>query len=197
MAVALWAEAGDYHSSGSTNSTFLVATTRHEEGPALMPADRAYIQSGTNRFSFLIPSGLKLVHSNYGNVSLVSQDYDCQIRFQIHTTEALPDDQLKPEWCWQKILREHPEASMLCVVPAVADSRRGLAFQISFPGPGGSPRRGHVAFIPGRTGVFQFELQSASTSFEASLHQFNTVLLTFRASDESGQLQVSPLSDKL
>ena len=61
----------------------VAAEMRHEEGPGLLPADRAYVIAGTNKFAFLIPPGLKLETWSQHLVALVTRDYSCQITFRL------------------------------------------------------------------------------------------------------------------
>jgi hypothetical protein len=179
-----------------TNALLLAAELRHEEGPGLLPADRAYIVAGTNKYSLLIPAGLKLETWNEGAVALVSRDYNCQITFRLR---LLPPEgtELSVDLCRARLLEEFPAARIIKSFSAFADSRQGTAFEVELPGPAGSWRHGQIAFIPSRAAVLEFSLSCVPEKFESSRQQLSTVMLTFRASDEKGQLHVSPLSDKL
>jgi len=54
-----------------------------------------------------------------------------------------------------------------------------------------------VGFIPLRAGLLEFSVDSSPRNLGPSLGEFNYVMLTFRASDENGQLAATPLSDRL
>lgn len=173
------------------------AEQRHEEGPGLLPADRAYIKAGTNKFAFLIPPGLKLETWSDGRVALVSRDYSRQITFRIAGPAQLEGVETGSDSWFERVIVEHPKANLLKAFSALADSRRGPAYEIAFVEPVGSVRRGLVAFIPSRVAMLEFSLVCSPEDFEAARQQFNTVMLTFRSSDPNGELHVSPLSDKL
>jgi len=174
----------------------LVAETRHEEGPGLLPADRAYIRAGTNKFAFLIPTGLKLENWGDGRVALVNRDYSRKITFRIVGPPEPGGIEADSESWFHKVTAEHPQAKLIKAFSAFADSCRGPAYEISFV-ESASVRRGQVAFIPCRVAVVEFSLVCGPEDFEAARQQLNTILLTLRSSDPNGELHISPLSDKL
>jgi len=173
------------------------AESRHEEGPGLLPADRAYVRAGTNQFAFLIPAGLKLETWSDGRVALVSRDYSRQIIFRLAGPPEPDGAELDSEAWSQKVMAQHPKANLVRTFSAFADSRRGPAYEIAFVESAGAVRRGLVAFIPSRVAMLEFSLICSPENFEAARQQFNTVMLTFRSSDPKGELHISPLSDKL
>jgi len=182
---------------GYTNPPPVSAQVMHEEGPGLLPADRAYVNIGADKFAFVVPSGFKLEPSTGRVVTMVSADYSCQISFRL--AGAVPGDEsaLSPESYSSKVLEDFSGAKIVRTFSAIADSRRGPAFEIQLPGPSGSSRQGRVAFIPSRAAMLEFSLVCTSEKFENACRQFSAVMLTFRASDAKGELHISPLSDKL
>jgi len=180
-----------------TNAPALAAEVRHEEGPGLLPADRAYVMAGTNKFAFLVPAGLKLETWNEHLVALVTRDYSSQITMRLAGPLPPEGSDLNPDDYSARLLEEHPGAKIIKTFSAFADSRRGPAYEVEFPGPAGSSRRAEIAFIPSRSAVLEFSLICNPEKFEAARQQLSTVMLTFRGSDASGQLHISPLSDKL
>ncbi len=184
-------------SGSGTNTGALTAEIRHEEGPGLLPADRAYVRAGTNNFAFVVPPGLKLETWTDGRVALVTRDYGRQIVFRL-VAPAMPDgSELNPDTCCQWIMAEHPEAQILKRFSAFADSRAGPAYEVGLTGTAGAARRGEITFIPSRVGILELSLVCNPEDFEAARRQLHTVMLTFRASDARGQLHISPLSDKI
>lgn len=197
-AAVLWgAPAPELSIDAQTNMPPIAAELRHEEGPGLMPADRAYVVAGTNKFAFLIPAGLKLETWNQHLVALVTRDYSCQITFRLAGPLPADASELSAEVCRARLLEEFPGARILKSFSAIADSHRGPAYEADLPGSAGSWRRGLIAYIPSRTAVLEFCLNCVPEKFEAARQQMSTVMLTFRSSDENGQLHISPLSDKL
>lgn len=180
-----------------TNLPVLAAELRHEEGPGLLPADRAYVVAGTNKFAFLIPPGFKLETLNERLVALVTRDYSCQITFRLAGPMPAEGSELDTNVYSARLAEEHSGARILNTFAAFADSRTGPAYEVQFPGPAGSWRRAEFAFIPSRAGVLEFALICSPEKFEPARHQLSTVMLTFRASDAQGQLHISPLSDRL
>ena len=173
------------------------ASMRHEEGPGLLPTDRVYATAGTNKFSFLVPLGYKMETWSDGRVALVNKDYSRQITFRIASPLPMNGGELDNEIFSGRVLAEHPGAKILKVTSGMADSRRGPAIEIQCTGTGGAPRRAQIAYIPSWSWVLEFSLICSPDKYEEARHQFNTVMLTFRASDPKGDLHISPISDKL
>jgi hypothetical protein len=194
----LWgASAAELRFDGETNMPPVAAEMRHEEGPGLLPADRAYVIAGTNKFAFLIPPGLKLETWSQHLVALVTRDYSCQITFRLAGPLPADASEVSADVYRARLLEEFPGARILKSFSAIADSHRGPAYEADLPGSAGSWRRGLIAYIPSRTAVLEFCLNCVPEKFEAARQQLSTVMLTFRSSDENGQLHISPLSDKL
>jgi hypothetical protein len=189
-------QGAEFGSGADTNALALSAETRHEEGPGLLPADRAYVRAGTNKFAFLVPTGLKLETWSDGRVALVSRDYSRKITFRIVGPPEPAGIEAGSESWFRRVTAQYPQAKIIKAFSAFADSCRGPAYEIAFV-ESASLRRGQVAFIPCRVAVLEFSLVCSPEDFEAARQQLNTILLTFRSSDPNGELHISPLSDKL
>ena len=182
---------------GFTNPPPVSAQVRHEEGPGLLPADRVYVTIGTEKFAFLGPAGYKLEQSSGRVVTMATADYNCQITFRLAATVPADGGELNTDAYSATVLEAFPGATIVRTFSAFAEGRQGPAFEIQLRGADGAARRGRVAFIPSRRSVLQFSLTCGSEKFEEASRAFNTVMLTFRASDAHGDLHISPLSDKL
>jgi hypothetical protein len=180
-----------------TNLTALSAQIRHEEGPGTLPAERVYLEAGTNKYAFLMPPGFKLERWNDQAVALVTRDYSVQITFRLAGPVPADGAELSSEVYAAHALEAEPRARILNSFSAIADSHTGPAYQLELPGPAGSTRRREIAFIPSRVAMLEFSLTAPTEKFELARRHFSAVMLTFRASDANGQLNISPLSDKL
>lgn len=183
--------------NGRTNTVDFAAESRHEEGPGLLPVDRAYLRVGTNRFAFLIPAGVKLEPWGSSKVALVAQDYSVQITVGVAGFAAPPESKLNEDSCAAWVLQEQPQAKILSAGSASADSRTGPSYELALVGPSGVVLRGVIAFVPCRSGVMEFSLVCSPENFSVARTKLSTVMLTFRGSDEMGRLHVSPISDRL
>jgi hypothetical protein len=180
-----------------TNASPVLAHVRHEEGPGLLPADRVYVTAGMHKFAFLVPTGFKMEPWDDGRVALVNADYSRQIIFRVAGPRGAESTDLDPDAYSVRVLMQNPGAAITRVFSAVADSRRGPAYEVNCSGPSNTLRRAIFAYIPGQCVVLEFALVSSPEQFETARHSFNTVMLTFRAADAGGELHVSPISDKL
>jgi len=166
-----------------------------ESGPGQIPASRAYVTVGTNRFAFLVPGGFKIDSSDAQRVTMVRTDSGCVL--SIRVLEALPQPGLTPADCREKIAQEHPSCVIEEEFSLAAGNSSGPAFEIRWKGDGGVRRAARIAYVPMRAGVVEFSIDSNPDKFGAMLTHLNYVMLTFRASDLSGKIEPTPLSDKI
>ena len=189
--------AADPVASPFAESTPLSVEVKHEAGPGLLPANRAYVTAGTNKFAFLLPDGFRLDQSDPCRVALVSSDFACLLTLRI--IGALPPGAEGPDAgaCRKQVLTEHPGAKILEEFSRSAANRSGPAFDFRWSASTKLERHALAAFIPSQAGILEFRLVSSLEKFEASRAAFNSLLLTFRASDANGRLSIVPLSDRL
>jgi hypothetical protein len=168
--------------------------TDHEAGS--LPARRAFVTAGTNRFAFSVPAGFRIESSNGDSVSLVSTDYHSVLTFRIAAPGAPPGREPPAEVWRQTVLERHPGAAILRQFTLTAANRTGPAFDAAWGAPGGLQRYERVGFIPALAGTLEFSLVCAPDTFQKAQSDLNFVLLTFRASDAQGKLDLPRFSDK-
>src|ERR1051325_11165075 len=94
------------------------------------------------------------------------------------------------------LAEEHPDATVETEFGMTAANSSGPAFEILW-GSGVLARASRVGFVPLRAGIIEFSVDASPRNLGPSLGDLNSIILTFRASDESGKLEATPLSDKL
>lgn len=178
----------------TTNAPISVAV-KLQSGPGQIPTSRAYITAGTNTFAFLIPDEYKMSCSDAQKVTLMKGDGSALISVRVigSVAEAKPFDGAAAR---QLLTEEHPDATITTEFGMTAANVSGPAFEIVW-GSGVLARASRVGFVPLRAGVVEFSLDASPKSLGPSLGDLNYLVLTFRASDESGKLEATPLSDKL
>jgi hypothetical protein len=181
----------------ASNLPPLRVEVRHEGGPGLSAADRAYVTAGTNKFAFQMPAGFRLETSDPQSVTLVSSDYSCVLTWRIFGPVPSESPELDPAACREVLLQRHPGAKILEEFTLSALSRRGPAFDLRWNANGGMPRCERVLFIPALAGKLEFSLVASPERFLAAQSEFDLLLISFRASDAKGKLVVPMLSDKL
>jgi hypothetical protein len=165
-------------------------------GPGQIPASRAYITAGTNKFAFLVPGEFKLAGCDPQKVTLMKRDGSCLISVRV---VGPPPGNGKPFDCAaarELLKEEHPDANISREFGMAAGGASGPAFEIQW-GTGVLTRSSHVGFIPFRAGLLEFSVDASADKLAPSLGDFNSVILTFRASDENGKLEATPLSDSI
>jgi hypothetical protein len=170
------------------------ATSRHEASKGQIPVDRGYITAGTNRFGFEIPNGFRLDVSSRDSVALVNRDNSCRLNFRV--VNPVPRTAVEIGECKAAVLAEYPEAKIVEEFSQTAVGRNGPAMDLYVRGPVGTTHRVRVVFIPSDGGLLEFSVVSTADAFETVKHHFQTLLLTFRASDPDGRLTMPVLPDK-
>jgi len=191
------AGAADPGWSCASNTPPLRVEVRHEGGPGISAANRAYVTAGTNTFAFQMPAGFRLETADPQKVSLVSADFNCLLTWRILGPVPPESPDLDPASCRALLLERHPGGKIVEEFPLPALGRRGPAFELRWNASGGAPRYERVVFIPALAGVLEFSLVSSPEKFKAAQPEFDLLLLSFRASDAKGKLVVPMLSDKL
>jgi hypothetical protein len=181
--------------AGAGSAPTMTAEVRQESGPRQLPAQRAYLAVGTNRFAFLVPDGFRADFSQPQRLQLLSADYTSLLSVRISDVVAVGEPD--PNVCRQMLLARHPGAKILEQFSRIVAGRRGPAFDLEWSAPGGLVRSERIEFIPSNAGVFEICVVSSPERFAAGQQALNTVLLTFQASDAKGQLKVVPLPDRI
>jgi hypothetical protein len=174
----------------------LRAEVRSDNEAGSVPMRRAFVTAGTNRFAFSVPEGFRLEVSNQDFVSLVSADYHSLLTFRIAAPFAAATVQPQTATWRQSVLQQHPDAKILQEFTLTAADRSGPAFDATWSSAGSLLRRQRVAFIPSRAGILEVSLICAPEAFDKARHDLNFLLLTFRASDAQGRLELPRFSDK-
>jgi hypothetical protein len=170
---------------------------KHVGGPDLLPGDFAYITIGTNKFGFVMPAGFRLETKDAQKVTLVSADLSCLLSFRV--LESLPPGttELDPSLYRDLLLSRHPGGKILEEFSQTAVNRSGPVFDLRWNATGAVQRRERVLLIPSDAGVLEFSLVSSLENFEAGRQGFNALLITFRAADAEGRLNMPQLSNRL
>lgn len=181
-----------------TNSTLtkLEVEVRHEHGPGIAPARRAYLTVGETRFAFLVPVGFRVDLSNPERVVLASTDGFAHLTIRVNRSLPPGLTALDAPSIRQLVLSRHPGAQIQEDFTASAANQHGPAFDFRWDS-GSLPCASRVAFIPCAAGILEFNLTGNADKWARYLTDLGTVMQTFCASDASGQLVVTPLSDQI
>jgi hypothetical protein len=197
LAAALLSAPATVRADQATNLFALKAELRQEAGLGQRIAERAYLTAGAERFSLLVPSGFLARVGDSAELMLVTTNVDRVFTLRIVGRTVSTTQELNPETYRNLIRTAHPEVNFAQEFARAADGRKGLAFDARWSERGNVPRTGRIVFIPSRESILEFAMVCSPEEFASGCQALNTILATFRASDEKGQLHISPLSDKL
>jgi hypothetical protein len=127
-----------------SHAMMVKAEVRHEGGPGLMLADRAYLAAGTNRFAFLIPPELRLQVVEQRRVQLFTADYSLLLTVQVLDRPSPGTPQLDVNVSREHILKEYPGAKILSQSAPTVCGREGLGFEFEWIADGNLARRSRV-----------------------------------------------------
>jgi hypothetical protein len=179
-----------------TNQPPISLAVKFEGGPGQIPTHRAYITAGTNRFAFLLPDSFRLSQSDAQKVTMVKGDGSCVISVKVIGLTPGAIKSFDGAAARALLAEEHPDANITTEFGMSAANASGPAFEILW-GSDSLARASRVGFVPLRAGVIEFSVDAGPKNLGPSLGDLNYVVLTFRASDENGKLEATPLSDKL
>jgi hypothetical protein len=180
----------------ATNQIPISVAVKFEGGPGQIPTSRAYITAGTNKFAFLVPDEYKLTCSDPQKVTLLKRDGTCLISVRVIGALAGAGKAFDGAAARALIAEEHPDAIITSEFGMSAANATGPAFETQWEFRGVT-RGSRVGFVPLRAAVLEFSVDASPNKLGPSLGDLNYVVLTFRASDEAGKLEATPLSDKL
>jgi len=183
--------------NSETNSTPLKVAVSLEGGPGALPTHDACVTIGTNRFAFVIPEGYRLSTTDSSKLTLVSGDLSSLITWRIVGPVPAEGAELDPSEYRNLVMSRHTGGKIMEEFSAVAGGERGPAFDMRWGGPAGLERRELAVFAKSPWGIVEFDLVSSLDGFGEARQQLNTIMLTFRASDEKGKLVMPGFSDRL
>src|SRR6267142_6778600 len=195
-AIRAEAESTATKNANTTNQPPISVALKFEGGPGQIPTTRAYITAGTNTFAFLVPGEFKLASSDPQKVTLMKRDGSALISVRVIGPVPATGKPFDSAAARMLVNEEHPDATITSELGMFAAGVGGPEFEIQW-GAGALTRATRVGFIPLRAGLLEFSVDSSPKNLGPSLGDFNYVILTFRASDENGQLAATPLSDRL
>lgn len=197
LVVSLAAGLGAAKAQSFTNVPVLAAELRSEAGPGQLKAERAYLSAGAEKFSLLVPTGFLARSGDPSRLMLITTNLDRVFTLRLVQRAGTGGPAETTEGCRSLILSAHPYAKITQEFSRVGDGRRGPAFDANWIEPGGVGRSARIIFVPSRENVLEFAMVCSPEKFTAGCQALNTILATFRASDENGHLHISPLSDRL
>ena len=180
-----------------SHAMMVKAEVRHEGGPGLMLADRAYLVAGTNRFAFLVPPELRLQVVDQRRVQLFTADYSRLLTVKVLDRPSPGTPQLDVNLSREHVLKEYPGAKILSQSAPTVCGREGLGFEFEWIADGKLARRSRVVLAGTSAGMLELSVTSSPEQFESALLGFNTLLLTLVASEPGGKLNVAPISGML
>jgi hypothetical protein len=172
----------------------LYAVIKTEETLADKPLNRAYLQSGTNRFAFIVPAGYRLDASKPDKVVLSNEDYSCMIVLRLFQGQY-PVQKLDFNTCREWVISHYRNARVMEEFSQGAGGSRGPAFDLQWTNSAGVAQFTRIAYVPSAAGVWEFSLVTKSAEFAQGQYFLSCVMLSFR-SNERGELRVLRLSDK-
>lgn len=164
-----------------TNKVSLKVDVRRNVEGSYMPYRFAFITSGFERFTFLIPEDYRVDTSDLTKVKLSSPDYTGLIVVGVEAEGSAPGSKMDAGALRVRVLNLYPEAVIKSEDTAAANGQSAPAIDFCWKTPSGITRMTRTTFVPTSVGLMEFTLTASPEKFEAGLREFNLVMLTFRS----------------
>ena len=166
--------------TATNQPAFQVDVRRNVEG-TYIPYRFAFITSGSEKFTFLIPEGYRVDTTDPTKIKLASPDYSGMIIVGVSGGGQPAGTKLEPDTLRARVLANYPEAVIKVEQNASANEQSAPSADFSWKTESGITRMTRTTFIPTSVGLMEFTLTASPDKFEASLRELNLVMLTFRS----------------
>ena len=193
FAADVWGQTIEGFFAGSNQPPRLAARLCSGELVGHEQVIRQLLSSGTNKFVFVVPAGLRTEAAPEGGIALTSGDmsYFVSLRF-VAPTPVNPGTR---EALQERIISQYAGASSLEEFTASVADRGGAGFQLRQELPKAGSRLIRILWVPFKAGVMEFVLNADTKNAVAGRAALDMILLTFR-SNERGGFEIVERSDK-
>lgn len=149
---------------------------------------RAYVSSGTNVFSFVIPADFRLGDSSPQKMVMVGVSHASHLTLRIFSPMS---SEPKAEFYRNILLSSYTDARVTDEFSRSAANHTGLAFDLLWKNSAGGRQFARVAFIPTPAGILEFSLITTPDKFSGWQNSFDSWLLSIR-SNATGKSPAAP-----
>jgi hypothetical protein len=140
----------------------------------------AFITSGPDKFTFLVPEQYRVDTSDPAKVKLASPDFSGLITLGL--ASGFPaGTRMNSDALREHVLATYHDAAISGEQTVCANGQSAPALDFTWKADSGITRMTRTTFIPTTGGLMEFTLTASPEKFEAGLQQLNLVLLTFRS----------------
>ncbi len=166
--------------SGNTNQPALSVDVRRNVEGTYVPYRYAFVTSGTEKYTFLVPEAYRVDTSDPAKVKLASADFSGMIILGL--ARGFPAGvKIDAAALEARVHANFPEATINAEQSVCANGQTAPALDFTWKADSGVTRKTRTTFIPVAGGLMEFTLTASPEKFEASLAEMNLVLLTFRS----------------
>ncbi len=165
----------------ATNQTVLSVDVRRNVEGTYIPYRFAFITSGLEKFTFLIPEGYRVDTTDPTKIKLASPDYSAMIIVGVAGGSLPAGVKFDAPTLRAKVMAGYPEAVIKEEHSASANEQSAACIDFSWKTESGITRMTRTTFIPTTVGLMEFTLTASPETYEASVREFNLVMLTFRS----------------
>jgi len=149
------------------------------------PFYSAFITSGENKFTFMIPQGLRLVgDTDSGRITLGNQAGNCSMSFTILSCSYGEDEGLNVETCRAEVLKNHENGKILQEFSGGILGRSGPGFDVQWKVAENLYQCERVVYIPTAYGIAVFRASAGRSGFTDAQSKLGLMMSTFRDSKD-------------
>lgn len=144
----------------------------------------AYVTAGENKFTFVVPQGLRLKgDADSGRILLGNLQGDRTVSFTM-LNPGTAGSELNVESCRAFLLKRHPEGKILKEFSAGVLGKAGQGFDVQWKATENLYQCERIVFVPTQFGMFIFSATAARSSFLDAQSNLGLLMTTFRASTD-------------
>jgi len=171
------------------------ATVQKEPINTVDPIFRAFINIGSDKFTFLIPEKFRLGgDSEKGRLQLSSTEVDTVITMSFIGDSPAAPQELSPTPYREWLTTRYAGGKFVREFSRPAAGRTGRVFDVEWRGSTGMARTTRAIYIPTSAGVLEVTITSSAKSFPTAQTLLNSILGSLSASVD-GKLEVIHLGN--
>jgi hypothetical protein len=154
---------------------------------------RQLLSSGTNKFVFVVPAGMRTEPARDGAIVLTAGDMSYYV--SLRTAAPFPVNAQIRQALRERIAGQYAGANSLEEFTVGVADQEGTGFQLRQELLGVGSRLVRILWVPFKAGVMEFALNADTKNSAAGRAALEMILLTLR-SNERGRLEIVAHSDK-
>jgi len=166
--------------ASATNALALKVDVRRNVEGSFLAYRYAFLTSGQDKFTFLVPETYRVDTSDPAKIKLASQDFSCLIVMGLGGGLPL-GVKMEADVLRARVLTNYTDVTIRSEPTVCANGQSAPAVDFTWKTDSGLTRVTRTMFIPTTGGLMEFTLTASPETFDSGLRELNLIMLTFRS----------------